>query len=55
MIRSKIYLTDLQEQILEEKLKGNLTEQGIAIKLNISPSTVTYQWNKIKEKILKVI
>ena len=54
-IKSKIYLTDLQEQILEEKLKGNLTEIGIAYKLNVSPSTVTYQWNKVKYKILKVI
>lgn len=55
IIKSKIYLTDIQEQILDEKLKGNLTEIGIAYKLNISPSTVTYQWNKVKDKILKVI
>ena len=54
-IKSKIYLTELQEQILDMKLKGDLTEYGIALKLDISESTVQYQWRKIKKKILKVI
>lgn len=54
-IKSKIYLTDLQKQILDLKLEGNLTEYGMAIKLRVSESTIQYQWRKIKKKILKVI
>jgi len=53
-IKSHIFLTKLQEDILILKLEGNLTEYGISQKLGISESTVTYQWNKIKRKILKV-
>lgn len=54
-IKSKIYLSELQEQILDYKLKGDLTEYGMAIKLGVSESTISYQWKKIKQKILKVI
>lgn len=54
-IKSKIFLTELQEKILDMKLKGDLTEVGMAIKLNVSESTISYQWRKIKKKILKVI
>ena len=54
-IKEKIYLTDLQEQILDMKLKGDLTEVGMADKLGVSESTITYQWKKVKKKILKVI
>lgn len=54
-IKSKIYLTDLQEKILDMKLKGDLTEYGMAMKLGVSESTITYQWKKAKKKILKVI
>lgn len=54
-IKQKIYLNDLQKQILELKLEGNLTEYGMAIKLGVSESTIQYQWRKIKKKILKVI
>lgn len=54
-IKSKIYLTNLQEQILDLKLEGNLTEYGIALRLNVSQSTIYYQWKKVKKKILKVI
>ena len=54
-IKSKIYLTKLQEQILDMKLKGDLTEYGMALKLGVSESTITYQWKKVKKKILKVI
>ena len=54
-IKSKIYLTSLQEQILDMKLKGDLTEYGMAMKLKVSESTITYQWKKVKKKILKVI
>ena len=54
-IKEKIYLTDIQEQILDMKLEGNLTEYGMAMKLGVSESTITYQWKKTKKKILKVI
>lgn len=54
-IKSKIYLTDLQEKILDLKLEGNLTEVGMAMELGVSESTITYQWKKVKKKILKVI
>lgn len=54
-IKDKIYLTELQEKILDYKLKGDLTDSGIALKLNVSESTVYYQWKKVKKKILKVI
>lgn len=54
-IKSKIYLTELQEKVLDMKLKGDLTEVGMALQLNVSVSTIQYQWKKIKKKILKVI
>ena len=54
-IKEKIYLTDLQEKILDMKLKGDYTEVGMALKLGVSESTITYQWKKVKNKILKVI
>lgn len=54
-IKEKIYLTDIQEKILDMKLKGNLTEIGMAMELGVSESTITYQWKKVKKKILKVI
>ena len=37
------------------KLQGNLTEIGMAMELGVSESTITYQWKKVKKKILKVI
>lgn len=54
-IKEKIYLTELQEKILDMKLKGDLTEIGMAMQLGVSESTITYQWKKVKKKILKVI
>lgn len=54
-IKSKIFLTDIQEKILNMKLKGDLTEVGMALELGVSESTITYQWRKVKKKILKVI
>lgn len=54
-IKEKIYLTELQEKILDMKLKGDYTECGMAMKLGVSESTITYQWKKVKRKILKVI
>lgn len=53
--KSKIYLTKLQKQILQMKLDGDLTEVGMALELDVSVSTVQYQWKKIKKKFLKVI
>lgn len=54
-IKDKIYLTDIQEKILDMKMKGDLTEVGMAMELGVSESTITYQWKKVKKKILKVI
>lgn len=54
-IKDKIYLTDLQEKILDLKLQGNLTEYGMAMELGVSQSTIYYQWKKVRKKILKVI
>ena len=54
-IKSKIYLNELQEQIFDLKMENNLTEDGIALEVNKSKSTVQYQWKKVKNKILKVI
>lgn len=54
-IKLKIYLTELQEKILDMKLKGDLTEYGMAMQLGVSESTIYYQWKKVKGKILKVI
>lgn len=54
-IKEKIYLTELQEKILDMKMQGDLTEYGMAMELGVSESTITYQWNKVKIKILKVI
>ena len=54
-IKDKIYLTELQEKIFDMKVQGDLTEYGMAMKLGVSESTITYQWKKVKTKILKVI
>lgn len=54
-IKSKIYLSELQEQIFDLKMEGNLTEDGIALEIHKSKSTVQYQWKKVKNRILKVI
>lgn len=54
-IKSKIYLTKIQEQILDMKMDGELTEYGMAMKLGVSESTIQYQWKKVIEKILRVI
>ena len=54
-IKDKVYLTELQEKIFDMKMEGNLTEIGMAIELGVSESTITYQWKKAVDKILKVI
>ena len=55
LIKSKIYLTEIQEKIFDMKMEGNLTEYGMALKLCVSESTISYQWKKVVQKILKVI
>ena len=54
-IKDKVYLTELQEKIFDMKMEGNLTEIGMAMELGVSESTITYQWKKAVDKILKVI
>ena len=54
-IKDKVYLTELQEKIFDMKMEGNLTEVGMAMELGVSESTITYQWKKAVDKILKVI
>ena len=54
-IKSKIYLTKLQEKIFDMKMERELTEDGMALVLNVSKSTIYYQWRKVRKKILKVI
>lgn len=53
-IKSKIYLSELQERILEYKLKDYSIVE-ISMKENISTSTVSRQISKIKKKIIRVI
>ena len=48
-------LDDSYLLIFDMKMEGNLTEYGMAIELGVSESTITYQWKKVKQKILKVI
>ena len=55
IIKDKIYLTEIQEKILDMKLKGDLTEIGMALELGVSESTIYYQWKKVKHKISRVI
>lgn len=55
IIKQKIYLTELQEQILDMKLDGNLAEYGMSLVCGVSISTIQYQWKKVKKKIRKVI
>ena len=55
LIKNKIYLTEIQEKIFDMKMEGNLTEYGMALKLCVSESTISYQWKKVVQKILKVI
>ncbi len=54
-IKEKIYLSDIQEKILDMKMAGNLTEYGMALELGVSESTIGYQWKKAKRKIKRVI
>ena len=53
-IKSKIYLSDIQERILEYRLK-EVPIYKMAEKENCSESTINRELNKIKKKIIKVI
>lgn len=53
-IKSKIFLSELQERILEYRLKEySITK--MAMLENVSESTISRELNKIKNKIMKVI
>lgn len=53
-IKSKIYLSELQERILEYRLKEySITK--MAMLENVSESTISRELNKIKNKIMKII
>lgn len=47
-------LSDLQKQLLEDKIKG-LSITAMSMKHHMSPETVSRQIRKIKKRILKVI
>ena len=53
-IKSKIFLSDLQERIFEYRLKEySITK--MAMLENVSESTISRELKKIKRKIMKVI
>ena len=53
-IKSKIYLSEIQERILEYKLKEySITKMSILE--NCSESTINREIKKIKKKIMKII
>lgn len=53
-IKSKIYLSELQERILEYRLK-EMSITKMAMLENCSESTINREIKKIKNKIKKVI
>lgn len=53
-IKSKIYLSEIQERILEYRLR-EMSITKMAMLENCSESTINRQINKIKKKIKKVI
>ena len=53
-IKSKIYLSEIQERIFEYRLKEySITK--MAMLENVSESTISRELNKVKNKIVKVI
>lgn len=53
-IKSKIYLSELQERILDYRLKEySITK--MALLENVSESTIHRELKKVKKKIMKVI
>lgn len=53
-IKSKIYLSDMQERILEYRLKEYSITKMAQLEY-CSESKISKELNKIKEKIMKVI
>lgn len=53
-LKSKIYLSELQERILEYRLKEYSITQ-MAVLENCSEPTINRQIKKIKDKIMKVL
>lgn len=53
-IKSKIYLSEIQERIFEYKLK-EYSISKMAMLENCSESTISKEISKLKKKILKVI
>lgn len=47
-------LSDLQKELLEDKIKG-LTIIQMSMKHSVSPETVKREMKKIKKRIIKVI
>lgn len=53
-IKSKIYLSEIQERIFEYRLKEySITK--MAMLENVSERTISRELNKIKRKIMKII
>lgn len=53
-IKSKIYLSEIQERLFEYRLKEySITK--MAILENVSERTISRELNKIKRKIMKII
>lgn len=53
-IKSKIYLSEIQERIFEYRLKEySITK--MAMLENVSESTISKEINKIKKKIIKIL
>lgn len=54
IIKSKIYLSEIQERIFEYRLKEySITK--MAMLENVSESTINRELRKVKKKIMKVI
>lgn len=53
-IKSKIYLSEIQERIFEYRLK-EFSITKMAMLENVSESTINRELKKVKRKILKVI
>ena len=53
-IKSKIYMSDIQERIFEYRLKEySITK--MAMLEHVSESTISRELNKVKRKIMKII
>ena len=54
IIKSKIYLSEIQERIFEYRLKEySITK--MAMLENVSESTISRELKKVKKKVMKVI